>query len=87
MNERARVDATPLWRLHTMIGLYGGNERVPSYIIVSQRFLEYMRVYYIVSHFSVRGFPVIADIDVSGSMAYIFPMHRYDGGERPWHTT
>ncbi len=77
-------DYSPLSALHNMLASYRGDLSIPHYIVVSTDFLEHMREVYTTQNFSVRGHIVIADKQVRGGEAFLFPESMWEDGTRPW---
>jgi hypothetical protein len=80
----ADCEISPLSVLHNMLREYRGSLDIPHYIVVSEEFLDYMRDYYSINTFCIRGHTVISDMEVETSEAFVFPEALWNKGDRPW---
>lgn len=67
-----------------MLATYSGDLSISYYIVVSLDFLEHLQEVYNTQNFSVKGHVVIADEQVRGGEAFLFPESMWDNGARPW---
>ena len=81
-------DGSPLLRLHKAVEFYFPSMRdlssEPHYVIVSYSFLRYMKKFYGVDSFSIRGHEVIGSAHLDKNHAYVYPVFLYKQGFRPW---
>ena len=82
--SNADCEISPLSIIHSMLRQYEGCLDFPHYIVVSEDYLSYMREYYNIDNFTVRGHTIISDIDVDTTEAFLFPEALWNRGDRPW---